>query len=385
MRHQTTIRGLRRLLVPLAAAACLPLASVALAEQAGPPGRVDLSSGQAIYQAGCAGCHGPDGRGMADSTLGFDRPATFPDFTDCASTTPEFDIGWKATIRDGGPGRGFSPIMPSFRDLLTSEQIDAVIVYLRTLCRSGAWPRAELNLPRPLATEKAFPESETVLTTTIAAKRAPDVGNAVTYERRVGTKSQIELSVPVDFVHTGAGALNGGVGDIGIGVKHVLFASHRTGTILSAQGEAVLPTGSRDRGLGTGVTVFEVFGAFAQLLPGDGFVQLQAGTEQPRNTEETPRVVFGRVAIGKSFREEHGFGRLWSPMLEVLTERELLTGASADVDLLPQFQVTLSRRQHVRANVGVQFPVTNTAGRPKQILFYLLWDWFDGGFLEGWK
>jgi hypothetical protein len=52
---------------------------------------------------------------------------------------------------------------------------------------------------------------------------------------------------------------------------------------------------------------------------------------------------------------------------------------------MPQFQVTLNRRQHIRVNAGLQVPVSNTAGRSKQVVFYLLWDWFDGGFLEGWK
>jgi hypothetical protein len=55
------------------------------------------------------------------------------------------------------------------------------------------------------------------------------------------------------------------------------------------------------------------------------------------------------------------------------------------VDLLPQVQVTLSKRQHIRFNLGYQIPVNHTAGRSKQVVFYFLWDWFDGGFLDGWK
>ena len=72
-------------------------------------------------------------------------------------------------------------------------------------------------------------------------------------------------------------------------------------------------------------------------------------------------------------------------MIEVISEREFLDGATADIDVVPQVQVTLNRRQHVRVNVGLQFPATNTAGRPKQLVFYVLWDWFDGGLLEGWR
>jgi hypothetical protein len=29
--------------------------------------------------------------------------------------------------------------------------------------------------------------------------------------------------------------------------------------------------------------------------------------------------------------------------------------------------------------------VTNREGRSKQVVFYALWDWFDGGLLDGWK
>jgi hypothetical protein len=72
-------------------------------------------------------------------------------------------------------------------------------------------------------------------------------------------------------------------------------------------------------------------------------------------------------------------------MVELLADRDLETGAKVNWDVQPQFQVTLNRRQHVRANIGVRIPVTNTSGRPVQVVFYLLWDWFDGGLLEGWK
>ena len=76
---------------------------------------------------------------------------------------------------------------------------------------------------------------------------------------------------------------------------------------------------------------------------------------------------------------------MWSPMLELITDRDLEDGAKTNVDVMPQFQVTLNRRQHVRVNVGLQVPVANTTGRSKQVVFYLLWDWFDGGLLEGWR
>jgi mono/diheme cytochrome c family protein len=344
-----------------------------------------LRGGEELFRAGCAGCHGPDGAGMPESTIGFTKPATFPDFTQCSGTTPEVTADWWAVIHEGGPARGFSPIMPAFGDLLTAPQIDALVKYLRSLCTDRAWPLGELNLPKALNTEKAFLENETLYTTSIAARGAHDVVSEFAYEHRFGVRNQLEVSVPLSVVHAASGTAMTGIGDIGVGLKRALLASMRTGTIASVQGGVHLPTGNKDNGLGTGVTVFEAFGAFGQLFPSESFIQAQVGTDLPVDTAATRRAVFGRLAVGKSLRGGHSFGRLWTPMIELLADRDLVHGATTAIDLVPQTQVTLSRRQHVRVNVGVRVPVTHTAGRPVQVSFYLLWDWFDGRLLEGWK
>jgi mono/diheme cytochrome c family protein len=343
-----------------------------------------LVDGRELFLAGCAGCHGPDGSGMPDSTVGFEKPATFPDFSGCDQSSPEFESGWRAVIHDGGRARGFSPIMPAFGDLLTSRQIDAIVKYVRSLCRDRAWPVGELNLPRPLNVEKAFPENETVVTSSIGARGVHDVTNTIAYERRFGARGQLEVALPFSVVH-GPSVTSRGIGDLTLGFKRVLVSTMRTGSIASVQGEIVLPTGNSDKGLGSGVSVFEAFGAFGQLLRGESFVQGQAGGEFPSDTRDNPKAVFARVAIGKMLREGAGRGRLWAPMIELLTDREFERGAGTTLDLVPQFQVTLSRRQHVRANVGLQVPIRRREGRPVQVQMYLLWDWFDGGFLEGWK
>src|SRR2546430_16340883 len=51
---------------------------------------------------------------------------------------------------------------------------------------------------------------------------------------------------------------------------------------------------------------------------------------------------------------------------------EIYTLSLHDALPISQFQVTLNRRQHVRVNLGLQIPVTNTAGRSKQFVFYFL-------------
>jgi mono/diheme cytochrome c family protein len=342
-------------------------------------------TGRDVFMGGCVTCHGPDGRGTPKSTLGFEPPPTFPDFTDCVATAREPDRDWRAIITHGGPARGFSPIMPSFRELLASHQIDLAIEFLRTFCREPAWPRGELNLPRALTTEKAFLEDEIVLTSAINLTGEHANGHTISYEKRFGVRNQLELALPFGFQQQAEGDWAGSIGDIALGYKRLLFSRLKTGSILSVQGEVILPTGNSEKGFGTGVTVFEGFASYGQLLPGQSFLQFQAGIELPRDTGRASRAAYWRTVLGKSLFARAGLGRVWTPMVEILADRELVTGATTDWDLVPQMQVTLNARQHVRAGFGLRLPVNDSASRSKQVMFYLLWDWFDGGFLEGWK
>ncbi len=320
---------------------------------------------------------------MPQKTIGFQPPRTFPDFTRCDQTTPEMNSDWKAVILNGGPFRGFSQIMPSFRDELTSEQIDAVVEYLRGFCKNELWPRGELNLPLALVTEKAYPENEAVIISSVNARGAPGVTNEIVHEQRIGVRNQIEVSVPIDFQHPDR-VWYGGFGDATLGLKRVLFASLDTGSIFSLQGEATFPTGSQAKALGSGVMTFGTFAAYGQMLPHGAFFQFQGGAELPTDTTKAPTAVYWRTALGKSLHQGRGFGRMWSPMVEFVADRDLETGAKTNWDIVPQMQVTLSRRQHIRANAGVRIPATNTAGRPVQLMIYFLWDWQDGRLAEGW-
>ena len=114
-------------------------------------------------------------------------------------------------------------------------------------------------------------------------------------------------------------------------------------------------------------------------------MQVQVGTDQPIHPDISPRTFFWRLNAGKSVRQDGGLGRLWSPMIEVVGDRAFAAGEAMDVEVVPQMQVTLSRRQHVRANAGLRIPASNREGRSKVFVFYLLWDWFDGGLFEGWR
>jgi mono/diheme cytochrome c family protein len=339
-------------------------------------------SGAELYKAACAACHGIDGRGTSPTMLGFDTPV--PDFTDCSFSTVEPDADWMAVSHDGGPARGFDRRMPAFGDAMDDAQLQKVLDHIRSLCGNRAWPRGELNMPRPLVTEKAFPENEAVLTTTVNATGRGEVGNQWLYEQRLGARTQYEVAVPLLAQKGDGGEWNHGLGDVAFAVKHVLTHSLDRGHILSAAGELIFPTGKEGVGLGSGVTIFEPFVAFGQLLPADSFVQAQAGLELPFDPDRAGREAFWRVVVGKTFTQGR-FGRSWSPMVEWLAARDLENEARVQWDVVPQMQVTLNRRQHIMINAGIRIPVNERAGRSTQVITYFLWDWFDGGLLDGWR
>src|SRR5262249_33705805 len=153
---------------------------------------------------------------------------------------PEEDIAWTSIVRDGGPSRGFAQIMPAFGDALSAKQIKAVVERLRGFCKEEGWPRGELNLPRALATEKAFPEDEWVLTSAFNAQGAGGADSELAYEHRLGKRDQLEIAVPFSFMHEEGGGETGGIGDLAFGLKHVLWsalaADGQRGGILSFQG-----------------------------------------------------------------------------------------------------------------------------------------------------
>jgi mono/diheme cytochrome c family protein len=348
----------------------------------GEAGSLQLDTGEHIYKTACVACHGPDGKGTPKSIAGFEPPDSFPDFTRCNQTTAELNNDYRAVIVHGGQYRGFSQIMPSFKQALTPEQINKVIGYLRNFCREQGWPRGELNLPRAMVTEKAYPEDEEVVAMAVNAKGTPGSETHIIHEQRFGKKNQIEVDVPInlqDENHT----WYGGVGDTTFGVKRVMFSNLRKGSIMSLQGSVLVPSGNRARGFGSGTTTFETFAAYDQLFHNTS-IQTQFGADLPRHTDIAPQSIFFNTVVGQTIMADHGLGRAWTPMFEFLAQRDLMDRARTEWDVLPQMQVTISHRQHIRGDVGVRVPVSNTAGRAVQLQLYLLWDWQDGKINEGW-
>jgi hypothetical protein len=358
------------------AGALITLTALQAAAQVDDPER----TGPELYAAACAACHGSDGRGVAQSTAGFDTP--LPDFTECTFATREPDEDWLAVIHDGGPVRAFDRMMPAFGEALSVDEMGRILGHVRGFCQDGRWPRGELNLPRPLVTEKAYPEDEAVLEVSAAAEGSGFWTQQLVYERRFGARNQIEIVVPFAIQQGGSGSWSGGVGDVALALKRVLAHSLESGSILSVAGEVILPTGNRDRGFGSGATVFEPFVALGQILPASGFAHFQGGFEIPADRNR-PDTAFWRTAVGRTWVQDR-FGRAWSPMVELLGARDLGSDGSTRWDLAPQLQVSLSTRQHVLLSGGVRVPMNDAGSRNTEIMLYLLWDWFDGGLFTGW-
>lgn len=340
-----------------------------------------LRTGEAVYRAACLTCHGPDGRGSPRSVVGFDVP--LPDFSNCAFSTAEPDPDWQAVVHEGGPIRGLDRHMPAFGDALSQAEIALAVSHLRTFCKEPAWPRGDLNLPRAFFTEKAFPENESVWAATLTRGGDGAVGNELIYERRLGARNQIEVNAPIVFQQDAGVEWHRGLGDVAFAFKRTVYASMRTGSIGAAGVEVVLPTGKEELGLGNGFTIFEPFAMWGQILPRNSFLQLHGGVEVPSDSTKGVREAYLRTAVGTTFAQNRGFGRAWSPQVEVLWARP--QDGLAEWDVVPQMQITLSKLQHVMVAGGLRLPVTQRAERHKQLLLYLVWDWFDGGLFEFWK
>lgn len=81
--------------------------------------RPDMTVGELLWQRNCARCHGTDGQGGREAQLNFG------------------DASWQGGIDDAAIARtiagGKPPTMPAFADLLTPEQIAALVTHVRAL------------------------------------------------------------------------------------------------------------------------------------------------------------------------------------------------------------------------------------------------------------
>jgi hypothetical protein len=338
--------------------------------------------GSALFAQNCAACHGEQGAGdRKPSDLGFNFK--MPNFTDCSFANREADVDWASSIHRGGRARGFPRAMPAFDQALSEDEMNAIIGYLRSKCEKSDWPRGEFNFPLAMFTEKAFPEDEVLNLNRLNTSRTYGFTSTTTFEKRFGPTSQLEVNLPISSVTGPSSHAQPGIGDMGVAWKQSLLADVDQGTILSALGEVVLPTGNFARGLGQGTWSLETHALFGQSL-GDYFFQGDVFGAFPTG-KGLANEAHGNFALGRTFAEDEGWGRSWSPQLELLTTQAFAPGEKLQWDIVPQIQISLSSRQHILASFGERIPLNDRGGdRQPQFMFYLIWDWYDAALLQGW-
>ncbi len=350
-----------------------------------------LRTGREVFQAACVTCHGSRGTGTDRSLLGFEDVEP-PDFTDCKFTSREARNDWVGVAHSGGPVKGFSPMMPAFGKSLSMQQLENVVVYLKAFCPEKKWPPGEFNLPKALNTGKAFPEDEAVFAFSTTFTGPMSVKGKLAVAARLGARHQIEGVIPfevkeVEYEESDEQTKyrwGEGAGDMALAWKSVLWFSNAARNIGSLTFDLILPTGDEYDQIGYGVFAFKPAMAFAQIIPYVGFLQLQGGAELSADPDRRAHNIFWRGVFGRTFRKG-GFGRAFSPMLEFTGSIKPQVDDTPDWELVPQFQLALSKRQHIRFAAGLAIPINDYSERQMKFMAYLVWDWYDGGLTEGWR
>ena len=245
------------------------------------------ATGEQIFRAACATCHGVDGTGS---------PAERGRLRAAAAQRPRLSRFHRLPDQHRGAarrlgGRGHTRRTRFARSTATCRR--SATRCRATRCRVGAghcgfctdpaWPRGDLNLPRAFFTEKAFPENETVWTTGVTGSGA----RAVHQRTRLraphrGARPVRSARCPLDFQQTApAGSWSRGLGDVELAVRRTFYASYERGSIFAAGAAVTLPTGKEERGLGNGFTVYEPFAMWGQML---GVERVPAGACRLRDS-----------------------------------------------------------------------------------------------------
>ena len=125
-------------------------------------------------------------------------------------------------------------------------------------------------------------------------------------------------------------------------------------------------------------------GCFSMAFSG----KLTAAGFPPERIATTATVTLEKTDAGMTVTKIHLSARARVPGISPSAFVEQAESARATCPisrlLAPGAQITLNRRQHVRLGLGVRLPVTDARDRSPTAMTYLLWDWYEGGFGQGW-
>jgi hypothetical protein len=122
-------------------------------------------------------------------------------------------------------------------------------------------------------------------------------------------RNQLEFAAPYNFLQRDNKSWVGGIGDLVIGYKRVVLSRKSVNLQLARRGRGA------DRKPAPGIGgrrnhVRNVRGVRTCGLTDSSFIQIQTGADLPVNTEKAPQAVFFHTAIGNTFAQNHGFGRI---------------------------------------------------------------------------
>jgi mono/diheme cytochrome c family protein len=341
------------------------------------PARADgFASGAEIFQANCAACHGPQGWPDPDSPLVQSLGVVPANFADALFNSREPATDWRIVVTHGGPALGFSDKMPAFGEALTSEDIETVLAYIKTLGGEHDYPDGALNLFLPIRTKKAFPEDEWVWKQRYTDREGSNAWkNTLEYEFRIGQRFQgvLEVTHEVEGSHSSFGHFEPGF-------KYVLRHDARGGFIATLGGNLGVPLSSdADWELLPYLAFGKILGD-TWTLQGSGRLKLSLEDSDDSSAE------FAGIA--------HWVHSPWPrnvfPGLEVIAEVPFERGAgpvkkeAVQFSILPQARIGLSKRGHVALNAGVEVPLNGRDRYDWRAYVFLIWDFADGGFFQGW-
>lgn len=332
--------------------------------------------GAEIFRSNCAVCHGADGGPDPDSPMVEGLGVMPADLADPLFNSREPASDWKIVVTNGGVALGFSEKMPAFGNSLSEQDIDSVLAYVKTLGGEHDYPDGELNLFLPVRTKKAFPEDEWVWKQRFTDQEGDNTWkNTLEYEFRVGERFQGVLEV----THETNG--HSEFGHFEPGFKYVLNHDLNDGRIITLGGQVGVPLNSSAE--------WELlpYLAFGKILGDSWTLQGSARLKLSLDNSDHSSAEFAGIV--------HYTHTPWPrnvfPALELVAEVPFERGAGAgrkdavQYSALPQVRIGLNKRGHVALNVGAEIPLNDRDLRYDwRGYVYLIWDFADGGFLEGW-
>lgn len=336
----------------------------------------NLERGAEIYNVNCVACHGPSGQPDPDSALVKSLGVMPAVFSDALFNSREPASTWKMVITHGGPAMGFSEAMPAFGGSLSEKDIVDVLSYIKTMGGAHDYPDGSLNLFLPVRTKKAFPEDEWVWKQRYTGQDGDDAWkNTLEYEFRIGQRAQgiLELTHEVEGNEEN-------FGHIEPGVKYVLLHDQEAGFILTAAAQVAAPLNDDAN------WEFLPYLAMGKILSEKWTLQSSGRLKFDMEDSDQGSAEFAGVV----HYVHTDYGRAVFPGLELVAEVPFERGSEPDradavqFSIVPQARIGLNKRGNIALNAGVEWPLNDDDRYDWQIYLYLIWDFADGGFFEGW-